>query len=105
MVMKRRRIPVMTPEELERLTTKQLLARLVQLRQCEESVSLSDSGEDGVLTEILFKDSPEWSAAYEQLKEILAQREHVAKGVELVVARKQRAKLARTIDRRAGRRT
>jgi hypothetical protein len=99
--MKRGSIPMMTAAELERLPTKQLLARLVQLRQCEKSASLSDSGEDGAW----FKDSAEWSAAYEQLKAILARREHVAKGVELVGRRKRRAKLAQTLDHRAGRRT
>ncbi len=99
--MKRGSIPMMAAAELERLPTKQLLARLVQLRQCEESPSLSDAGEDSAL----FKNSAEWSAAYEQLKAILARREHVAKGVELVGHRKRRAKLARTLDYRAGRRT
>jgi len=60
-VMKRGPIPMMTSVELERLSTTQLLARLVQLRQCEESAFLSDSGKDGSL----FKDSSEWAAAYE----------------------------------------
>jgi hypothetical protein len=103
--MKRRFIALMTNEELERLPTKQLLARLGQLRHCEESASLSDSGDESGLSGVMFKDSAEWSAAYEQLKAILAQREHVTKGLELVAVRKRKAKLARTTDRRVARRT
>ena len=64
--MKRRPIPLMTREELERLPTKQLLGRL-ELRHCEESASLSDTNDDSGLSDVVFKDSPEWPAAYEQL--------------------------------------
>jgi hypothetical protein len=103
--MKRRLIVLMTAEELERLPTKRLLARLDQLRHCEESAALSDADNASGPSDVVFKDSPQWSAAYKQLKEILARREHVAKGLELAEARNRRAKLARTIDRRVGRRT
>jgi hypothetical protein len=95
----------MSLEELERLSTKQLLARLRQLHQCEESALLSDrddaSDASGI---ILFKDTPEWQAAYERVKGALSLREHVPKGAELAKRRKRRAILGRKIERREGRR-
>ena len=103
--MRRRPIAFVSAEKLEGLPTKQLLARLDQLRRCEESASLSDCREDEIPSGIVFKETPEWSTAYDQLKKILARREHVAKGTELVIARKRRATLARTVDRRVTRRT
>jgi hypothetical protein len=94
----------MSLEEIENLPTKQLLARLQRLRQCEESVAFSDRDDAGTTSEaIIFKDTPEWKAAYDQLKSILSQREHVPKGSELAKKRHRRALLNRTIERRAGR--
>jgi hypothetical protein len=93
----------MSLEELERLTTKQLLARLERLRRCEESARLSDAGEAVCLPGVWFKDTPEWAAAYEQLKGVLARREHIPKGNELAERRKNRAKLSCTTERKAGR--
>lgn len=66
----------MSLTQLEALPTKRLLARLKQLHQCEESVSLSDRTGEHTIAGAMFKDSPEWIAAYEQLKRILAGREH-----------------------------
>lgn len=98
-------IPQMSLEELEKLPTKRLLARLRQLHQSEESVLLSDHGDvSNTSGTILFKDTPEWKAAYEQVKVALSVREHVPKGAELDKRRKRRALLNRTIERRAGRR-
>lgn len=75
--MRRRPIKPISQAQLERLPTHRLLARLKQLHQCQESLSLSDhAGEQNVTAEI-FKDSPEWIAAYEQIKRILAKREHI----------------------------
>jgi hypothetical protein len=101
--MERQAITIMSSEQLEGLTTKQLLARLERLHQCEVSASLSDRGELVCPPGVMFKDTDEWAASYEQLKRVLAQREHVPKGYELVKRRKRRAKLARTTDRKAGR--
>ena len=101
--MRRKAIDVMSAGELERLTTKQLLARLDRLRKCEMSASLSDGDEMAHASGIMFKDTPEWASAYDQLKSVLTQREHVPKGDELVERRKRRAKLARTTERKAGR--
>ncbi len=95
----------MSLEELEKLSTKQLLARLKSLHQCEESVSLSDRDDFSNTSEaILFKDTPEWKAAYEQIKGVMSLREHVPKGAELAKKRKRRALLSRTVERRIGRR-
>src|SRR5262245_8300774 len=102
-----RRDPVhpMSLEALEKLPTRQLLARLKRLHRCEESVLLSDRDDESNTSEtILFKDTPEWKTAYEQLKFVLSQREHVPKGAELVKERKRRALLSRTVERKAGRR-
>ena len=102
--MRRKAIALNPPEELERLTTKQLLARLERLRRCEESARLSDAGEADGSPGVSFKDTPEWAAAYGQLKGVLARREHAPKGPELAERRKSRAKLSRTTGRKAGRR-
>jgi|SRR5262245_798622 len=103
--MKRKPIHPMSLEELEKLSTKQLLARLRQLHQCEESALLSDRDDaSNASGTILFKDTPEWKAAYERIKGVLSLREHVPKGAELDKRRKRRALLNRTIERRAGRR-
>lgn len=101
--MRRRAIAILSPEELEELTTKQLLARLERLRQCEASASLSDGGELACPRGVIFKDTAEWAAAYEQLKSLLARREHIPKGDELIERRRRRAKLARTTELKAGR--
>lgn len=103
--MRRRPIPPMSPEELEKLSTKQLLALLRRLHECEESALRSDRDETSNTSEaILFKDTPEWNAAYEQVKGILSLREHVPKGDELAKKRKRRGLLGRTIERKVRRR-
>jgi len=95
----------MSLEELEKLSTRQLLARLARLRQCEESALLSDRDDVSHTSEsIQFKDAPEWKAAYEQIKGVISLREHVPKGAELAKKRKRRALLNRTVERRIGRR-
>src|SRR5262245_43439847 len=102
--MKRKAIHSMPIEELEKLSTKRLLARLKSLQQCEESASRSDRDDLNIISDaILFKDTPEWKAAYEQLKGVLSQREHVPKGAELARKRHERALLSQTIERKAGR--
>lgn len=63
--------------ELEALSTKQLLGRLKQLHQCEESLALSDRDDPGDPGRIEFKQSPEWIAAFHDVKQVLSRREHV----------------------------
>lgn len=76
---KRKKIKPMTKEQLERLPTKRLLARLNRLHRCEDSFALSDYELDELMPAgfIQFKESPEWISEYNCLKEILAGREHV----------------------------
>jgi hypothetical protein len=103
--MRRKPIPPMSLEELEKLPTKRLLARLRQLHQCEESVLLSDHDDvSNTSGTILFKDTPEWKFAYEQVKGALSLREHIPKGAELAGKRHEQALLSRTIEKRAWRR-
>ena len=92
--MKRRLIPVLAPEALASMPTKQLLGRLRSLQQCEESVALSDRTPEEVATTegVLFKNTTEWQTAYADLKAILAMREHVPSAAERDKARRQGAK-------------
>ena len=75
------------------MPTKQLLGRLRRLHECQDSAALSDLGpeEVSVRKDIVFKQSPEWQAAYEQLKRVLATRQHTASSAERVAKRKERA--------------
>jgi hypothetical protein len=80
--MKRKTILPMAFNDLEALPTRQLLARLKYLRQCEESLALSDRDNESYIPSgaIEFKDSPEWAEEYKKVKEILSSREHVSRG-------------------------
>jgi hypothetical protein len=90
--MKRRLIPVLAPEILASMPTKQLLGRLRSLHQCEESAALSDRTPDQVAASegIVFKNTAEWQRAYADLKAVLATREHVPSATERALARHQR---------------
>lgn len=63
-------------KELEALPTRQLLARLRRLHQCEQSLAQSDRDSPDDSGVIEFKDSPEWALAFEDLKKVLTRREH-----------------------------
>ncbi len=69
----------MSQSDLEALPTQRLLARLKRLHQCEESLALSDREISKYKSSdfIEFKESPEWIAEYNSLKNILSQREHI----------------------------
>jgi hypothetical protein len=74
-----REVPVFQRQDLESMPTKMLLARLDRLRFCEESAATSDLSKDevGDVSGILFKDSAEWRQAYDDVKQVLATREHI----------------------------
>src|SRR5262249_25034069 len=93
--MKRSLLHVLSQECLERMPTKQLLGRLRRLHECQESAVFSDMTADEIAASkgIFFKNSPEWQAAYQQLKRILANREHVPSGAERAARRKRKAKM------------
>jgi hypothetical protein len=99
--MKRKKVIYPSTEvELEKLSTKQLLARLNYLHQCEVSKKLSDKDfEDIPNGSILFKESLEWNEEYKRLKRILANREHIIKGKALPDIRKRKAKKARSLNK------
>ena len=77
--MRRRRIFPKSLIELEALSTTQLLGRLKQLHQCEESLALSDRDVADDSGRIEFKQSPEWISAFHDVKQVLSRREHVAR--------------------------
>ena len=95
-------IPVLAPEILAGMPTKQLLGRLRSLLQCEESAALSDRPpEEAAASEgILFKNTAEWQRAHADLKAVLAKREHVPSAAERAHARHQRA--TRKSNKRGG---
>ena len=67
-------------DRLASLPTRALLARLKRLHWCEEKRGLSDITDNEICAsegKILFKDSDIWRQAYDDLKTILAGREHV----------------------------
>jgi len=80
--MKRKPIFAIPLIELEALSTKQLLARLRRLHECEESLALSDRDVADDLGGIEFKQSQEWIAAFQDVKQVLSRREHVPKKLE-----------------------
>jgi hypothetical protein len=75
--MRRRPIFPKSLAELEALSTNQLLGRLKQLHQCEESLALSDRDVADDSGRIEFKQSPEWISAFRDVKQVLSRREHV----------------------------
>ena len=76
--MKRRTINPLSREELESMPTKALLGHLKRLRQCEESLKLSNIEEPfDAGGAICFKDTRVWQTAYEDVKWVLSKREHI----------------------------
>ena len=68
--------------ELEAMHTGSLMSRRKALLKCDESFELSDQTTRSSSGLIEFKDTPEWKQAYQQLKEVLADREHVPNKLE-----------------------
>ncbi len=77
--MKRKSIYPISDAELEAFPTKRLLARLKRLLQCEASFALSDrlAIDDQPDGKIEFKATDEWKHSYQQVKKLLANREHI----------------------------
>jgi len=67
---------------LESFPTKKLLARLKQLHECEEALALSDRDAPDASAGIEFKQDAAWIAAYRDIKQVLATREHVPRRSE-----------------------
>jgi DNA-binding response OmpR family regulator len=77
--MRRKSIYSMSDAELETFSTRRLLARLRQLLRREDSVAHSDclESDDKPEGKIEFKQTEEWKHAYQQVKKLLANREHL----------------------------
>ena len=75
-----------------------LMNRRAALLKCEESFESSDRNgyeakpSASITGVIEFKDSPEWKQAYKQLKDVLANREHVPNKLERKKLRQLKAK-------------
>lgn len=89
------RVPILDREALEQAHTGTLLARLQQLRECEEDLPLSnragvEEAPDAEVTGYVeFKNTAAWARAYREVKEVLAGREHVPRAEERKALRKR----------------
>ena len=99
-----RAVPRIERRDLESLPTRELLTRLERLRQCEQSLELSDMTpeEAGQARGILFKDSDAWRQATAEVKQVLSTREHLPGAAERKQRRLERAGLNRTRERKGG---
>lgn len=99
-----RSLPILDRAALEAMPTGSLLSRLRRLQECEESRAASDrSGEEdppAPAGTIEFKDSFEWTKAHRELKEVLADREHLPTARERRDKRRIRAASNRTKEKR-----
>jgi hypothetical protein len=93
--MKRSVLHVLSQEYLDKMPTKQLLGRLRRLHECQESAAVSDFTADEIAASkgILFKDSPEWVVAFQQVKRVLATREHVPSAADRATRRQARGRM------------
>jgi len=91
----------MNHKELEAMSTRELLGRFERLRRCEEAPSSSDMTveEISAVAKIMFKTDPAWRKAVDDLRDILAIREHVPSGPERRAARQARAARNRSLER------
>ena len=94
-----------SPDELEQMSTKELLGRLSRLQACEESPETSDMSADEIASVkgILFTKTPEWHKAHAELKTVLRSREHVPDGIERKARREERARRNKSLENRNGR--
>ena len=77
---KRKKIKIVSIEVLQKKGTKELLGYLKSLQKCEESFDLSDMDENIDLIDlqnIYFKQTEKWRSAYNNVKSILKNREHI----------------------------
>ena len=89
------RVPLCDRPSLDAMHTGSLLARLQRLRQCEDDFARSDRhgaepDPDPLVTGYIeFKNSPHWNEAYQDLKETLADREHLLTAEERKTKRRK----------------
>lgn len=95
-------LPVLDRAALDAMPTKALLGRLRRLLRCEESPDVCDASPDELarIAGIAFKSTASWQGAYEDVKAVLASREHVSKGAERRAARTEDARSNRSAEHR-----
>ncbi|MEO1260955.1 MAG: hypothetical protein AAFZ15_19300 [Bacteroidota bacterium] len=77
---KKRKPKVTSYDDLSAKSTRELLAYLKRLHQCEDSFEQSDWDVNIDLQEkeiIYFKNTEKWEQAYQMVKSILSTREHI----------------------------
>ena len=94
-------VAILSREELEAMSTRELLGRLERLRRCEEDPLFSDMSmeEVSVAVGVVFKTDPAWSKAVGDIRDVLALREHVPSGPERRAARQARTARNRSAER------
>ncbi|NMT64375.1 putative bifunctional diguanylate cyclase/phosphodiesterase [Marinobacter orientalis] len=86
------RIERMARSELEKLHTGTLMKRRQALLACPEPPEPVDPTEQAPRGDILYKHTPQWNEAYQDIKSVLAEREHVPNKAERRTIRQARAK-------------
>lgn len=81
-------VKIVSKDELDSMHTGTLLRRRTALLQCEDSFAVSDrsdyesSPNPDETGWVEFKDQPQWRQVYEEVKDVLATREHIPTGQE-----------------------
>ena len=87
------KVPIKTTQELEAMHTGTLMNRRKALLKCEETYAHSDQTSHKPSNDMIeFKDTPQWQAAYADVKSILATRENVPNKAERKAMRQAKAK-------------
>ncbi|ART79771.1 hypothetical protein [Oceanisphaera avium] len=81
--------------ELDAMHTGSLMSRRRALLACPESSNLTAQDKASLLLPIRYKDSQVWKNAYQELKQVLATREHLPNKQERKAQRQARAKRKR----------
>ncbi|MDB4265202.1 hypothetical protein N9891_00475 [bacterium] len=88
------------------MSTGSLLKRWKDLLSCEDSYEGSEKEHDCepiLIDSIEFKESPQWRIAYQDVKKILAIREHIPRPAEKKARRLEKAAQRKLGERRSGR--
>ena len=84
-----------TVAELEAMHTGTLMSRRQALLKCAETSTLTLQDKASLFTPIQFKDTVVWKSAYQELKSVLDQREHLPNKQQRKVLRQAQAKRKR----------
>ncbi len=100
----KRSVEPLPKNELESWTVYRLMERLKVLRACMEWIDDRDIFPEEVAQvegRILLKGTPEWNAAWSDIKEVLATKEHLPRPQRY--SSKQRGRVAKSRPRQVGR--